>query len=523
MNDTRRRLLRYMGATAASGVTGCVGDANPGGGNESNDTDGANTTVEEVERNETDTETDTDDDTETDEESVREHHDQVMKEAREIHVQSLADGRYKAYTPFDAPFVREDYRHGESSVNTTSYFVASEADTPPTFRTVLINDSEEPFEVDASEFAPYGRLPRGTKDENGRVDTVYLAPFETDGDLENLAEVRQEDGVWYVDEVRDWLPETLVVDGEDWLTIDYALVVGETGDWSTGRYVFGEETDFDLVIWDAESPGPERESRFEGTEVPPLEDMETSWYHEADTTTPVYFEPSKEVVEPPATVEFTAVNRSEEPMGVDASSPLWVRKLVDGEWFVVKRQIPLREGRLVGRGLPGQDVEFSLHVFHGEAKDLPLPRNREGEVAEFLGGGTYAVDPYNEGLAALIEVDAPPLEVEPKEDAVVDRRGSTVVVTRSLYFHGSTENISPPAFAVERAQDTEGIDERLIPEQVMREPLRNALPFFKDDEVERVVVETRTHNVDDALEDGDERRFVYEGNGYVVRRAEEED
>lgn len=485
-----------------------MGDSNPGGENGSNGTDDANRTSEEVGRNETDTGT---------EEEALNREELIIEAIDQIEVQALADGRYNAY----APYVITGYR-GELS--TVSYFIDSETNEPPTFRTVLINDSEETFEMDVSEFAPYGRLPRGMKEEeSGRVEAVYLAPFESDGDLENLAEVRQEGGVWYVDEVRrDWLPKTLVIDGNDWLTIDYALVVGETGDWSTGRYVFDKENGFDLVIWDAESPGPERESRFEGTELPLLEDMETSWYHEADSTTPVYFEPSKEVVEPPATVEFTAVNRSEDTIGVD-SSDLRVRKLVDREWYVVKRDTSLGAPRIPPSGLPGQNVEFDLHVFHGEAKDLPPPRNREGEVAEFLGGGTYAVDPgagWDGGLlAALIEVDAPPLEVEPNEDAVVDRRGSTVVVTRSLY--NITEQSSPPAFVVERAQNTEGIDERIIPEQVyfLEEPLRNALPFFEDDEVERVVVETRAGNAEDPLEDGDERRFVYEGDGYVVKRG----
>jgi len=503
VKNSRRKLLKYVGIVTASGVAGCLGDANPDGENETNDTDDANTTSEEVGRNETDTG--------TEEEAL--NHEELIREAIEqIEVQSLADGRYKAY----AQYVITDYR-GELS--TVSYFVDSGTNEPPTFRTVLINDSEEPFEMDASEFAPYGRLPRGTKEENGRVETVYLAPFEADGDVGNLAEVRQEDGVWYVDKVRDWLPETLVVDGENWVTIDYALVVGETGDWSTGRYVFDEETDFELVIWDADTPGPERQSHFEGTEVPPLEDMETSWYHEADSTTPVYFEPSKEVVEPPATVEFTAVNRGEDMIRV--SSDMDVSKLVDGEWFSLTIDTTLG---MDPPTLPGQDAELSLHIFHGEGKDLPLPRNREGEVAEFLGGGTYAVDPdvgWEGGLlAALIEVDAPPLEVEPEEDAVVDRRGSTVVVTRSLY--NVTEQSSPPAFAVERAQDTEGIDERLIPEQVysVEEPLRNALTFFEDNGVERVVVQTRSSHVEGVLDDGDERRFVYEGDSYVVKRVE---
>lgn len=525
VKNSRRRLLKYAGIVTASGVAGCLGDSSRG--ENENDTDDANSTSGEVGLNDADTETDTDDDTEEDEESVREQHDQALEEADEIHVQSVADGRYRAY----APFVRNERGRNlaERGIRTVSYFVDSGADAPPTFRTSVSNFSEEPFEMDVSEFAPYGRLPRGEKEkEAGRVETVYLAPFETKTDVENLAEVRQEGGVWYVDEVRDWLPETLVVEGKDWLTIDYALVVGETGDWSTGRYVFDEKKEFDLTVWDAESPGPERVSHFEGTEVPPIEEMterglETSWYHEADSTTPVYFEPSKEVVEPPATVEFTAVNRSEETMGVDSSSCLGVKKLVDGEWFLVKRDTCV--GGAI-RALPTEDAELSLHVFHGEAKDLPPPTRREGEVAEFLGGGTYAVDPNGgwEGgrLAALIEVDAPPLEVEPKEDAVVDRRGSTVVVTRSLY--NITEQSSPPIFVVEHAQDTEGIDERLIPEQVysLEEPLRNALPFFEDAEVNRVVVETRTRNVEIALDDGDERSFVYKGDGYVVKRREGE-
>jgi len=517
MNESRRKILRYMGITAASGVAGCVGSGSPSGENGSNDTDGANRTSEEVGRNDTENnmEADTDDDTETDEESVREHHDQVLEEANEIHVQPLADGRYKAYTPF---VQNEGGRNLlERGIRTVSYFVVSEPDSPPTFRTSVSNFSEETFEMDVSEFAPYRRLPRGTKEEeSGRVDTVYLAPFETDGDLENLAEVRQEGGVWYVDEVRrDWLPKTLVVDGEDWLTIDYALVVGETGDWSTGRYVFDEETDFELVIWDADSPGPERQSRFEGTEVPSLEDMETSWYHEAGSNTEIYLEPSKEVVEPPATVEFTITNRSEDAIPIASPVDLGVWKFVEGELFIVNRGNSMPGVREL---LPTRDVGLSLYVFHGEAENLPPPRERGGEVAEFLGGGTYAVNPDGSGgLAALIEVDAPPLEVESREDVVVDRRGSTVVVTRS-YVAGLS---SPPTFVVERAQDTEGIDERLIPEQVMREPLRNALPFFEDDDVDRVVVQTRTRNVEIALDNGDERRFVYDGDGYVVRRAEE--
>jgi hypothetical protein len=282
-----------------------------------------------------------------------------------------------------------------------------DTDEPLKLRVVVPNDSDESVTVDADDVPPYGTTPSAMHDGS----TLYLAPVESHGHVEEAPDIEKRDGLWRVEEVGDWLPPEFTVEPRGFFVGEYVPVVAGDDELRKGKYRFGdEEHDLTVSVWDTDSPGPDERSRFEGESFPDIED-ETRWYHNADGSTRLYLKPSAERVSPPATIEFTLVNRSDHRI----SGGSRIYKLVDGEW------IP--EYPVYGTGPstpipPGDTDTFGINLH-------PVDEPREHDAPP-LGGGTYAT--IKDDFAAVFEVDAPPLEIKPPEDVSVERSDGTVTV-----------------------------------------------------------------------------------------------
>jgi hypothetical protein len=249
-------------------------------------------------------------------------------------------------------------------------------------------------------------------------------------------------------------------------------------------------------------------------EVAGLE-FDTFWYHEADENTETYLEPSDELVEPPATVTFRLVNRSDQPVRNRGIG--WrLYKLVEGDFVEVaftrirgqgSRQIP-----------PGRYHTSEVRISHGSVDE-----GRDGVSVGHLGGGVYA---YTDGFgfedalpATLIQVDAPSLEdsdVEPPEDATVERNGDTAVVTTDAWRESDDKREKIVVTRADGADDPE----RLISEQLYNaeEGLRYALPFFEEG-VETVEVRADSRLADRTVGEDEDRTVRYSDEPYTVRRG----
>ena len=366
---------------------------------------------------------------------------------------------------------------------------SAEGETETVFWVALINQNDEAVEVEAGDVPPY-RL--SAQNEDGEV--LRFVPTEDHG----LAE--------------DEKPESFTVPADDWALCEYGF--DADGSLPTGMFEFSE--DFTVWLWDTRTPGPMEETRFTDIETPTWEyevggetvENEGSWFHDADRDTETYYRPESELVEPPATVGFELVNRSEEALSGGTRRSLY--KLVDGDWFRVA--VP-EEYHPVRRTLPpGWHERHSLAVRHGGYEDTDADT-----TVGYLGGGVYA---YTSGvssddgrLAALFKIDAPDIQVEADDDAEVEQGETTVKVT--------VPSDETSEFVVRRVEgDVEA--RRIIPEQMYAsgpgfvpnyEGLRNAVPFFENG-VEEAFVRMDSHSVN--LEEG-----VYEYNGMMFRLSYE--
>ncbi len=366
---------------------------------------------------------------------------------------------------------------------------SAEGETETVFWVTLTNQNDEAVEVEAGDVPPY-RL--SAQNEDGEV--LRFVPTEEHG----LAE--------------DEKPESFTVPADDWALCEYGF--DADGSLPTGMFEFSE--DFTVWLWDTRTPGPMEETRFTDIETPRWEyevggetvENQGSWFHEADGDTETYYQPDTELVEPPATVGFELVNRSNGTVSGGPSQSLY--KLQDGEWFPIA--LP-SERHPVQRSIqPGGHERHTVAFRHGAYEEIDADR-----AFGNLGGGVYA---YTSGftsddgrLTTLVKIDAPETEVEPDADAEAERDGSTVKVTVPAE--------ETKGFTVVRAgDDTEGKAERVIAEQMYPTGpgyipdygvLRNAVPFFEE-EVEEVVVEL---DKEASLGEG---IYEYGGNRYRVER-----
>ncbi|ELZ06475.1 hypothetical protein C482_01615 [Natrialba chahannaoensis JCM 10990] len=403
-------------------------------------------------------------------------------------------------------------RTDDGLVATLDFDEPATASSPATLTGVIANqrDYEQTFDPARLVLLDNPPASRSSGDAN---DAAYLVPTEEHPFAETVpSSSRDDDGRWRVDTVHsDWYPETLTLDPEEQVECEYQLLGHHQRPSQpivAGRYGFSyQDSGFTIAVWPTDTPGPDGNSQFSGTDVPALpesldgEGTETTdlrWYHEATPETQVYLEPNQESATAPARIEFDLVNYSDEQL---AGNPhQWrLSKLVAGEWYWIA---PGGTPDPLSWVAPGTVTTSTLDLYDGR----PIDRNRSRTVGH-LGGGRYA---YSVGYstdgethAALFDLDAPPLAVEPEPDAVIDdsdgteadrvvrlpnyedaRRPATLTVTR-VDSHSTAD--------ADASTDTDvDTDAHLIPEQLPRRrfrSFRNTLPFF-DDGIDRVVLET---------------------------------
>jgi len=420
-------------------------------------------------------------------------------------------------------------------------------ESPPRLRTAHANTGEETEEYELVSLPPYDGV---AENENG--DVMYAVPTDKHDLAKDTPEVTRDDGAWYLEgdhDRDDWLPTTFELAPETGYVGEYFLV-SEDGELGEGDYRFGDRQEqapetlsLTVSAWETESPGSSEKSRFERGSLPEeANGEELSFYHDADETTEVYLKPSKEIIDlseqEEAEMEFELINRSE----VISSTSDWswsLRKLVNSDWAVVDGG----QGGRVGNyrtSWPGRKMRRRMRYSHGKPEGDDLMSVGGGEFAYIdtegngdgsnpdghavhtydatrvfgpIGGGKYAYDPSvsfeDVRPAAVFEVEAPPIDVEPPEDASAEREGARVVV--------SVGDESESAFVVERADVDEG---ETIPSEALygvENSLRYAVPFFEDD-VEEVRVEADEETVEDAFPSEDERVFEHGGTDYRAAR-----
>lgn len=372
------------------------------------------------------------------------------------------------------------------------------ADGPLTVRGTLRNGNDWPntFRLRAlPPFGdPYGRPP--ADGEYARSDSLVFAPVAESDLVESVpGRERGREGYWRLTETGTWLPDALRLAADESVSADFAVLGHPDGEGRPpGRYRWrGGDRPFAATVWDSAAPGPDDGSRFGETAAPALPGGDVRWYHEADAAATSYLEPSRERVSLPARVEFTLYNHGRDPLGGNPYD--WrLSKFDGGTWFrVAPWEIPAPYTAIP----PGGTESWAFGLFGGESPAFP-----ESEDVGHLGGGRYALrvgfsrerdgEDTPSGHAALLEVEAPPVDVVPTDDAtVVGAEDGTVTVRSERHGDGR-----PATLTVARAS---GDADRVIPEQVLRERfrgLRNSLPYFDrsaprgDGRVERVRLRT---------------------------------
>lgn len=422
------------------------------------------------------------------------------------------------------------YRTHDDARVAIEFAETATADHPALVRAQLENANDFPNTFRLRETPPFGQggefsdMPRdpggGWGDHEGgyRVELV-LAPAENHDLAETVPDYElADDGTWRLagEKSEAWLPERVRLEPGEVVQGEYVLLGRSEGveyGRPTGTYDFEwRDRGFSITAWETDRPGPDGESRFAGTTVPPLrEDSAVAWYHDADPSMPSYVLPETEHTDLPASVDFTFINHDRE----STSCGHWnLYKLVEGEWYHVSPWGHTADCRFVA---PGGTKTWTLKAFGGES--VPC-RDGLGRGVGHLGGGVYGVvagyGHATPASGALVGFDADPVEIVPTDGVASERDGSTVVVTTPEY--GDGEHSPDATFTVTRT-DAEA-DTTLIREQVMRRRhrgLRNALAFFEEgDEV--VVVRTDEHTAENVVGyDADVKRFAVEGTTYEVR------
>jgi hypothetical protein len=408
------------------------------------------------------------------------------------------------------------------------------ADHPPAVAVSLTNgnDFENTFRLDwLPPFGRYGsRNPHPLGRPRERYEAAYRAalyfvPTEAHPLVDDPPSVeRDTDGIWRLAEPPDtgeWGPEQYRLAPDETLRGEYAVVGHPEGVGTgrpTGAYQFRGERDLRIAVWDTDRPGPEPDSRFAGTDLPPVgrtregDPVQTAWFHDAGPTTPSYVLPETERATLPEGIRFTFVNASRET----TQCGHWtLYKLVDDEWFYIAPYARTADCRVLS---PGETKPWVLYAYPGEA----IPTYGREETVGYLGGGRYGVvagyGHATPNSGALVELVGPPVDILPTEDVDATRDGASVIVTTPTY--GDDEQPADASLVVTRS-DADA-ETRLVPEQVMRRRyrgLRNTLAFF-DADTDRVTLRTDQHVVDRTVGyDSDSLTFRLAGTVYEAVRA----
>ncbi|WP_247003604.1 hypothetical protein [Halosolutus gelatinilyticus] len=395
-------------------------------------------------------------------------------------------------------------------------------DSPARLAAVLENGRSYDRTIETRRLPLFDDPPSARNDER---EWIYLAPTAETDVAETLPDYhRDEEGRWRVEDVEgDWFPETITLGPDERLTAEFVLLGhhdrGESAI-GPGRYRFASgDGAFTIAVWPTGEPGPDGESRF-AEAMPGLPDAEqTAWYHEATPETEVSLRPSTEAVDAPGRIGFELINHGRTTM---AGNPYYWRlyKLVEDEWYPIHPwmwTLPLSHLR------PGDRDETTLHVFHGES--VPC---EDARVVDHLGGGryAYAVGYRRDGEthAAAFDFEAPGLAISPEADAEVDDRGETVAVRLPNY----DDARRPATITVTRSDaDPDAVDDRLLPEQLPRQPFRgfrNAFPLFEDG-VTTVRVKTDRWTALQPFDDesGNRRTILYDGRVFDATGAIEDE
>ena len=349
-------------------------------------------------------------------------------------------------------------------------------ETPAIVRATILNPQEFEQTVEARWLHIFDDPIRGRTSDR---EEAYLVPTPDHpfSHIEPAVE-RDENGRWRLERrPGTWYPPTITLPAESGMEADYYLLGNSDPDEPPirpGSYRFGRSS-FELAVW-ADEPGPDRESKFDEAEPPSLPDAEPmAWYHQATTEDRVFLEPSRETVELPDSIELSFHNYDSEQA---SGNPYYWRlyKLVDEEWHPIE---PWMWNQPLMYVDPGDRVDTRLALFHGAP--FTVPESRE---VGFLGGGTYAYETGyalgEESHAALIEVDAPAVDVESKPDISTEVDGETVVATHPSYGEGD----HPTTVTVTVTEDVDTIHHALIPEQLYRGPFvpyRTAMAHVSSD------------------------------------------
>jgi hypothetical protein len=314
---------------------------------------------------------------------------------------------------------------------------------------------------------------RGRSATSPGDSTLAFAPIDRNDLVDARPEFERQGDFWRLVEPLDVQPpDTVRIDPGETLVAEHAVVGGiHAGGREPGTYRFCEE--FEVAVWEADSPGPVVDSRFEGSVEPPRGGRTVTWYHEADLSTSLYIEPSTERTDLPGLVDFHLVNHSTADPGCGGWA---LYKHHDGEWY---RIYPDRTTfRSVCRFLgPGATAEWSLRAYNGD----PVPSADEGAAVGHLGGGRYAVlagyGVRTDAVGALFEIEADPVEVGADEDVVVEEDGADVVVAA-----GELAPHEDAAVTVRLTRSREPPETTYLAEQLLQprhRGIRNALAFFE--------------------------------------------
>lgn len=283
------------------------------------------------------------------------------------------------------------------------------------------------------------------------------------------------------------------IDGED---------NGENGDNGSDDEGNGEDTN-----------NGETTTEFRGHGLPPVPRTEsTTWYHDRGDAS-VYVEPSDEDVEPPAEVEFTLRNGSDEEFGVNPYD--WnVYKLHEGDWKIITPRATPEPWQTVQ---PGESVSETV-AFDDE----------DGQV--LVGDGVYGFYLGRRDRGAAFEVTGAELSLEPVEETVTRvERDDGVVTVYTVYYDEIEEYQTPGALIVKRAggevPETHDTPSIIREQAAQEEVLRNTLPYFEEgvNEVRLRIPTTHRGELGILLDRGVGEQpvyFVYEGTEYSVSLTE---
>lgn len=276
-----------------------------------------------------------------------------------------------------------------------SFVEPATGDTPARLEAVFTNGTEYEQTVRAGAF-PILDDPSLGRTEGGEHRVAYLAPTEAHELAESVpTPERDGEGRWRLGDdglSGRWFPETVTIGPESAVFGEYVLLGHPDRSEppvSPGRYRLGSRNaEFTVAVWRTDAPGPENGSRFEGESVPPLPSAESGpmrWYHEADTGTAAYLEPSAERVSTPAEVRFRQVNHADESL--QGNPYKWaLSKLVGGEWL---RVAPWETPQPWSVVQPGAVDLSGLRLFHGSGFDGVDGADTGGaRTVPYVGGGS---------------------------------------------------------------------------------------------------------------------------------------